>query len=129
MSVERLHGQESSTSGRQLIPASDTRLSEFTASLFRTVSPNVLPKNMEATAVRIIRMLAKARPVTLQQIGHACEIPIEQAGQVVQHFRELGLAELDASYAVVGMFVSLQPTIRLTAWCGMRRSVCRTVVL
>src|SRR5258708_13838401 len=89
----------------------DTRLSEFAASLFRTVSPNALPKNMAAAAVRIMRMLAKGRPLSLQQISHACEIPIEQAGQVVQHFRELGLAELDASGAVVGMIVSLQPTI------------------
>ena len=105
----------------------DTRLSEFAASLFRTVSPNALPKNMAAAAVRIMRMLAKGRPLSLQQISHACEIPIEQAGQVVQHFRELGLAELDASGAVVGMIVSLQPTIHrlrvndvdLFAWCAI----------
>ncbi len=127
MRLERLHGQESNTSGRQLMPASDTQLSEFTASLFRTVSPNVLPKNMAAAAVRIMRMLAKGRPVSLLQIGQACEIPIEQANQAVLHFREMGFAELDASGAVVGMILSLRPTIHhlrvnnveLFAWCAI----------
>jgi mercuric ion binding protein len=33
---------------------------------------------MAATAVRIMRMLAKGRPVALQQIGHACEIPMKK---------------------------------------------------
>lgn len=110
-----------------MIIVSDTQLSEIEGALVKTVSPKVLPGNLAAAAVRIMRKLARGRPVSLQQIGQACGVPVEEATQVVQQFQSMGLAELDSTGAVVGMILSLEPTvhrlrvnnINLFAWCAI----------
>ena len=107
--------------------ASDTQLSEITTALVHTISPKVLPRSMAAMAVRIMRMLAEGHPVALQRIADASDVPIEQAKLVMQQFREMGLAELNANGSVVGMIVSLRPTVNhlringvnLFAWCAI----------
>lgn len=106
---------------------SDRQLSEITAALVQTISPKVLPKTMAAAAVRIMRMLGKGQPVSLQQVGQACGMHVEESRQIVREFQNLGLAELDGIGAVVGMIVSLRPTVHhlrvknvnLFAWCAI----------
>jgi len=113
--------------GGTLIIVSDAQLSEITTALIQSVSPKVLSKAMAGAAVRTMRTLSTGRPVSLRQVAQACEISVEEADQVVQQFRNMGLAELDSNGAIVGMIVSLQPTVHrlrvnnvnLFAWCAI----------
>src|SRR6266852_1184396 len=113
--------------GGTLMIVSDAQLSEITTALIQSVSPKVLSKAMAGAAVRTMRTLSKGRPVSLRQVAQACEISVEEADQVVQQFRNMGLAELDSNGAIVGMIVSLRPTVHrlrvnnvnLFAWCAI----------
>src|SRR5258708_34379398 len=96
--------------GGTLMIVSDAQLSEITTALIQSVSPKVLSKAMAGAAVRTMRTLSKGRPVSLRQVAQACEISVEDADQVVQQFRNMGIAELASNRAIVGMTLSLQPT-------------------